>query len=185
MVRMTTPLDSFHLWASTLGQKADSYETVRGRLRQSFLSFRSRAAMLVSTLGSELPGLTVHDITHLDNLWAVAYQIAGEGFPLNPAEAYVLGGAFLLHDSAQVLAAYPGGMSEIRNSTEWQDLICQKYERKEPDAGSSAERAACFQVLRHLHAEQARRLPSISWRSSTDAEALQAKPVNGQHGPTT
>ena len=172
MAGMSTPLDSFHLWANTLGKQPDSLETIRERLRQSFLSFRGRVAMLVSSVGSELPGLTVHDVTHLDNLWAVAYQIAGENFPLNPAEAYVLGGAFLLHDSAHVLAAYPGGMAEIRQSTQWQDLICQRYGRKDPDAGSLAEKAAIFQVLRHLHAEQAHRLPSMSWGASKDAEPL-------------
>lgn len=104
---MATPLSNFELWSKTLGPQGDAYEHAREKLRQSFLSFRERVAQLVSNLGAELPGLTVHDITHIDALWRVANQIAGPGYPLNPAEAYVLGGAFLLHDSAHVLAAYP------------------------------------------------------------------------------
>jgi hypothetical protein len=91
---MNTPLDSMALWRATLARQADEFEPSRDVLRNSFLSFRSRVADLVSTLGSELPNLTVHDITHLDALWRVANEIAGDGYPLNPAEAYVLGGAF-------------------------------------------------------------------------------------------
>ncbi|MBA2593659.1 MAG: hypothetical protein M3495_02490 [Pseudomonadota bacterium] len=53
-----------------------------------------------------MPGLTVHDITHLDALWRVADQIAGPDYPINPAEAFVLGGAFLLHDAAHVMAGH-------------------------------------------------------------------------------
>jgi len=133
-------------------------------LRQSFLAFRSRVADLVSTIGSELPNLTVHDITHLDALWRVADEIAGDAYPLNPAEAYVLGGAFLLHDAAHVLAAYPGGIAEIKQTLEWQDLVAQRRGGVDPQAGSADEKLIIFQVLRHLHADQAHKLPYASWR---------------------
>jgi len=100
-------LDSFPLWSRTLGASSGPDQGARESLRTHFQSFRSRVSQLVSTLGSELPGLTVHDITHLDALWRVAGEIAGEEYPINPAEAFVLGGTFLLHDAAHVLAAYP------------------------------------------------------------------------------
>ena len=164
---MNTPLDSYDLWRATLGGLSDSLEQPREVLRQSFISFRNRVADLVSTIGSELPGLTVHDITHLDALWRVAHQIAGEGYPLNPAEAYVLGGAFLLHDAAHVLVAYPGRMDDIRRSIQWQDLIAQRYGGSDPKAGSTEEKSAIFQVLRQLHAEQAHRLAKLAWAAPT------------------
>lgn len=169
---MATPLSSFELWSRTLGPQEDAYENSREKLRQSFLSFRERVAQLVSTLGAELPGLTVHDITHIDALWRVANQIAGPDYPLNPAEAYVLGGAFLLHDSAHVLAAYPRGVDQLKETLHWQDLISQRYAGIQPPRHSAEEKLALFQVLRHLHAEQAHVLAKLSWSSPESSDPL-------------
>lgn len=137
-------MDSMALWRATLAPQGDGFDAAREILRHSFLSFRARVADLVSTLGSELPNLTVHDITHLDALWRVANEIAGTGYPLNPAEAYVLGGAFLLHDAAHVLAAYPGRLAEIKRTLHWQDFVAQRNGGVEPSAGSQDERATIF-----------------------------------------
>lgn len=169
---MNSPLDSFALFRATLAPQSDGLDAPREILRQSFLSFRGRVADLVSTLGSELPNLTVHDITHLDALWRVAHEIAGSDYSLNPAEAYVLGGAFLLHDAAHVLAAYPGRLAEIKQTLHWQDFVAQRCGGVEPVAGSQEEKATIFQVLRHLHAEQAHKLPSVSWSVGSSGDRL-------------
>ena len=158
-----TPLDSMALWQRTLAPQGDPLDARREVLRQALLGFRERVAALVQTLGAELPNLTVHDITHLDALWRVADQIAGPDYPINPAEAFALGGAFLLHDAAHVMAAYPGGISSIKQTVHWQDLIAQRYEGRDPEARSDEERSALFQVLRHLHAEQAHTLARLEW----------------------
>ena len=158
-----TPLDSMALWQRTLAPQGDPLDARREVLRQALLGFRERVAELVQTLGAELPGLTVHDITHLDALWRVADQIAGPDYPINPAEAFVLGGAFLLHDAAHVMAAYPGGISSIKQTVQWQDLIAQRYGGRDPEARSDEERSALFQVLRYLHAEQAHTLARLEW----------------------
>lgn len=168
---MTTPLDSMKLWSRTLNPQNDGLDAPREILRQSFLSFRSRVAALVSTISSELPNLTVHDITHIDALWRVAGEIAGPEYPLNAAEAYVLGGAFLLHDAAHVLAAFPGRLAEVKQSIQWQDLVAHRRNGINPITGSSEEKSMIFQVLRHLHAEQAHKLPHISWR--VDAQSAE------------
>jgi len=146
-----TPMDHFALWQRTLADQSDGLDPQREVLRQAFLRFRDRAARLDGEIGGLLPELTVHDITHLDALWRVADQIAGPIYPVNPAEAFVLGGAFLLHDAAHVLAAYPDGLAGVRRSVEWKDLIAQRFGEKEPAPGSLEERSALFQVLRHLH----------------------------------
>lgn len=159
-----TPMDHFALWQRTLADQADSLNPQREILRQAFLSLRVRTAQLVGEIGGLLPELTVHDITHLDALWRVADEIAGPDYPLNPAEAFVLGGAFLLHDAAHVLAAYEDGLAGIKGSIEWKDLIAQCFEDNEPAAGSQQERSALFQVLRHLHAKQAHQLAKMSWK---------------------
>ncbi len=152
------------LWSRTLNPQNDGLDLPREILRQSLLPFRSRVAALVSTISSELPNLTVHDITHIDALWRVAGEIAGPDYPLNAAEAYVLGGAFLLHDAAHVLAAFPGRLAEIKQSIQWQDLVAHRRNGINPITGSSEEKSMIFQVLRHLHAEQAHKLPHVSWR---------------------
>jgi hypothetical protein len=159
---MDYPLQHFPLWARTLGP-TDQPDLHRERLRTAFDKFRNRVAQLVQSLGAEVPGLTVHDITHLDAFWRIADQIAGSNYPINPAEAFVFGGAALLHDAAHVIAAYPGGLATIKDTVQWQDLIAQQYGNNEPPAGSPSEKIAIFHILRQLHAEQAHKLPSIEW----------------------
>jgi len=165
-----TPMDHFALWQRTLADQADSLNPQREILRQAFLHFRERTARLVGEIGGLLPQLTVHDITHLDALWRVADEIAGPDYPLNPAEAFVLGGAFLLHDAAHVLATYEDGLAGIKGSIEWEDLIAQRFEDIEPATGSPPERSALFQVLRHLHAKQAHQLAKLSWKVPSTGE---------------
>ncbi|MEQ1535070.1 MAG: ATP-binding protein [Burkholderiaceae bacterium] len=116
----------------------------------------------------ELPALTLHDITHVDALWRVASEIAGPEFPLNPAEALVLGGAFLLHDAAHCRAAFPGGVSELRQSVEWCDAAAQRalYVDQLTD-GTLEFQAVLFDTLRVLHPKQARKLPFAKWSDGT------------------
>lgn len=158
-----TSMDGFALWRRTLGDKSDDMKPQREFLRQAFLGFRDRTAQLVSEIGPQLPGLTVHDITHIDALWRVANEVAGPDYPLNPAEAFILGGAFLLHDAAHVLAAYEDGLVGVKRSIEWKDLIAQQFNSEEPPIGSPQECSALFQVLRHLHAKRARDLTKVYW----------------------
>ncbi|MGH8625687.1 MAG: hypothetical protein ACREYC_10595, partial [Gammaproteobacteria bacterium] len=80
-----TPLESMALWQRTLAPQGDLLDARREVLREALRGFRERVAQLVQTLGAELPGLTVHDITHLDALWRVADQIAGPDYSINPA----------------------------------------------------------------------------------------------------
>lgn len=157
-------MDQFSLWKRTLADQPDGFNQQREILRQAFLSFRERAAQLVNEIHTLLPQLTVHDITHLDALWRVADEIAGPGYELNPAEAFVLGGAFLLHDAAHVLAAYEDGLAGIKKTVEWRDLIAQRFDGVEPATASAEERLALFQVLRYLHAKQAHNLPKLTWK---------------------
>ena len=79
-------------------------------LRTQYMSLRDRAAQLVSRIAADLPGLTVHDIGHLDALWETASLVTETAVDVNPAEAFVLGASILLHDAGMSLAAYPGGL---------------------------------------------------------------------------
>jgi len=100
-----------HLWKATLGpQKRDQHAAPRERLRNALEKFRERAAVLAGEIPQDVCDLTVHDITHIDALWETADVIAGTELSFTPTEAFVLGGAFLIHDLGMGLAAYPGGL---------------------------------------------------------------------------
>ncbi len=85
-----------HLWQSTLADRGpdDSEADHRTRLRNSYLRFRNRAAVLAAEIPQDLREFTVHDASHLDALWETADLIAGSELSLSPCEAFVLGGAF-------------------------------------------------------------------------------------------
>ena len=126
----------------------------------------------MSLIPRDIPGFTVHDVTHLDALWETASLIAGDHYPLNPAEAFVFGGAVLLHDSAMSLAAYPGGLNEIKRTPEWRDAVASRLlaatgesiDPKQLDAPpDEIAKAALADVLRETHAQRAIELPLVEW----------------------
>src|SRR5690348_5678369 len=75
--------------------------------RDQYLLMRENVGHLVSRIASDIPGLTVHDLTHLDALWDTASLVAEGAITLSPPEGFVLGASILLHDSAMTVAAYP------------------------------------------------------------------------------
>ena len=101
--------ESTRLWSETLAEQSgsDQHASQRTRLRVAYLSLRERAALLADRIQDDLPELTVHDVTHLDALWELADLVAGSNVSLNPAEGFVLGAAFLIHDLGLAVAAYP------------------------------------------------------------------------------
>jgi len=162
------------LWQNSLSDIAFTRDAdARNRLRDRLIDMRSRASHLVSLIPQDIPGLTVHDVTHLDALWETASLIAGPTYPLNPAEGFVFGAAVLLHDSAMSLAAYPGGLAEIKATPEWRDAVANHLRAtgKEitPEHIDSApleiSRAALADVLRDFHARRAGELPFVEWPS--------------------
>ncbi|EJD6312429.1 hypothetical protein CFY86_02155 [Raoultella ornithinolytica] len=162
---MINAFEKSNLWQLTLGL-ADNEDIAR--LRNSYFDFRRKIEPLVKNIEFEIPGLTIHDISHIDSLWEVADQIIGERPYLNPIESYILGGAFLLHDAAHVSAAYNGGFTALKERDEWKDLISLKYNNIEPEKNSESEKMALFEIVRQLHAKQARNLIQQSWKSETN-----------------
>jgi hypothetical protein len=87
------------LWQSAFGERPkDRHATARAALKRKFLDLREKVAVLVAQIAKDIPGLTVHDVTHLDALWETASLIAGPELAINPAEAYVLGASIFLGD---------------------------------------------------------------------------------------
>jgi len=165
------------LWIRTLAIQGDddaSTSAAREKLRYAYESMRKRVAVLVNEIHADLRHLTVHDITHLDALWEMADMIAGSDYFVTPTEAFVLGGAFLLHDAGMSLAAYPGGLAEIkeRESNTWRDTVFQLLKEHQHSEAlwsdidnppKEIEQEALQEILRELHAKQAERLPVNEW----------------------
>ena len=161
------------LWQSALGDHAgDRFRIEKARLTSALLVLRSNVEPIVQRIAHVLPGLTVHDVTHLDALWETADLIAGENYPLNPLEAFVFGAAVLLHDSAMCWEAYEYGIEGVRSSTAWKDAYAAACEAQPDGEDADSLAIADFSALRELHAHQAARLPEVSWRHPDTGDAL-------------
>lgn len=147
------------LWKRTLADvPEDPHADVRSELRSAFFQFRGTVKPLANEIAISMPMFTDHSIDHIDALWDTASLVCGPDYPINPVEAFVLGGAFLLHDLGMGLAAFPNGEADITNDPLYQDTVTL-IQRTSP--GLSAEKArvqALTQVLRLRHASQAEKL---------------------------
>lgn len=184
------------LWQNTLAARPgdDPHSQQRERLRASYLELRRKAAVILQENARSMPDFTVHDITHVDALWETADLVCGEEVTLNPAEAYVLGCAFVLHDAAMGEAAYGTSVPAALGEERWRDLLSVAYYRQEgcwPDQeqleSPPAEIADACRVtaIRESHADQARRLVDQSWRSGTGNEMhlIEDVPLREAYGP--
>ncbi len=152
--------ESSALWQRAFGEEG-SDENV-SRLVASLRVVRRNVGALTSRIAVSLPGLTIHDVSHLDALWEVASTVAGSDFPLNPVEAYVFGAAVLLHDAALCSEAYSGGREGLRETLAWRDAY-GRLSRTAKGIGD-LDQEADFEALRALHASQAARLAVEPWR---------------------
>ncbi|MFD7241257.1 HD domain-containing protein [Streptomyces massasporeus] len=169
------------LWQSTLAGRPDpdAHSEQRERLRTSYTELRKKAAVLLEENARSMPDFTVHDISHVDALWETADLVCGTEVALNPAEAYVLGCAFVLHDAAMGAAAYGTTVPEALGERRWRDLVSVAFyhregcwpDREELDAPPAEIAETCMAAaIRDTHAEQAKRLVDQPWRSSTGNE---------------
>ncbi|WOF74767.1 ATP-binding protein [Parvibaculaceae bacterium PLY_AMNH_Bact1] len=170
-----------HLWQSTLAYREnDKYDSQRERLRVAYMALRDKVGMLVGEIARDLPDYTVHDLTHLDALWSMADIVCGPDYKLTPTEAFVLGGAILLHDAAMSLAAYPSGISELKDSAEWSDTVVYFFQRTEGRRPSDVEiqeppaevlKEVIADLLRQMHAKHSAKLLACEWRVRGDSMA--------------
>lgn len=186
------------LWRCTLATQEgpEGAASDRERLRSEYMGLRRRVELLAAEIHRNLPDYTVHDITHLDALWEMADIIAGEGFPLTPTEAFVLGGAILLHDLGMGLASYPQGLADLRKDARWGDTVTGLYLSRFNRLPSAEEISdppedikgdAVGLMLRILHAPRAEHLASDCWRAGSDEPPqylIQDAEIRLAFGPT-
>ena len=150
-------MEQSSLWRRTYAESLS--DPIVSRLVSSLRSARERASLLTSRIVDSLPGLTLHDISHLDALWGVASTIAGDNYTLNPLDCYLFGTAVLLHDAALCHEAYSGGQDAVRATTVWKD----SYNRQLTNQGNVDPNDVDFEALRSLHAAQAATLATEPW----------------------
>ena len=125
---MTTSPDYRFSWLwrhSFVNPQGDISTKEQEYFRDRYLFMREKVAMLASRIVVDLPGLTVHDVTHLDALWDTGSIVAEGAITLNPAEAFVFGAAVLLHDAAMSIAAFPNGLTDIKKTVVWKDTVAR------------------------------------------------------------
>lgn len=162
------------LWKNAFDPNVDiEFNKEKQRLQVALDSFRKNCEVLAAHIAHDFPEFTVHDITHIDSLWEIASLITGENYPLNPAEAFVLGGAILIHDLGMAAAAYVEGVESLYLEDEWRDIISllirnhtgsipTKDEINNPPA--DIKQIALDTRLRQLHAFKAEKLPFVVWK---------------------
>jgi signal transduction histidine kinase len=170
------------LWRQAfVNPRSDTTTEEQEFFRTQYLSIRDRAAQLVSRIAVDFPGMTVHDVSHLDALWDTASAVAEGAVNVNPAEAFVLGGSILLHDAAMSLAAYPGGLAQVRTTVAWKDAVARIVLAAEEGGGDCIDpanppevvvRQIIPDVLRRLHAEHAEVLAEQAWTSDRNQQYL-------------
>ncbi|MDB5069201.1 MAG: ATP-binding protein [Candidatus Eremiobacteraeota bacterium] len=161
------------LWQRALGARIDdSCEQERGHLRVAFQRFRERASQLAAEIPINLSSYTVHDITHLDALWGLASQIAGDEILLTPPEAFVLGGAFLCHDLGMSASAYVGGLTDVEASPLWSEALKCLGLTATPELSHEEYSDAVAWVLRENHAAQGAKLPTQGWSERGTGEKV-------------
>ncbi len=171
---MTNAYERSKLWRRTLGPDSPyalEHPEAAMLLRGEFIRMRDKAELLTSRISADMPDYPLHDITHLDALWQIADEIVDESFELNPIEAFILGGSILLHDAGMTLAAYPGGLSDLKKTAEWRDAIAVEWYTRfgaYPDRVDSVSdpdivRAATKDTLRRLHSAKAKDLATQKW----------------------
>lgn len=164
------------LWQQTLASRSgDEHAEDRERLRTAFLRFRAKVEPYAAEIASSMPMFTEHGISHADALWEMAGLVCGSSVTVNPAESFVLGGAFLLHDLGMGLAVYPGGADGLEEDPNFGDLLIEAKKRLSSAAPALSEeevtehaRTEIFaQLLRQRHAERAQELITTKFHTSS------------------
>jgi hypothetical protein len=168
------------IWLETLDEKSTysgEFKDDVEILRVSFKNIRKKAEVIANHINESQPGLTLHDISHLDSLWETAHTIAGKDLKLNPIEAYIFGCSILFHDLGMALVLWDENLEQLKKSNEFNDLVFDFYKRKLERNPTEKElkkipeeisKAALFARLRDLHAFKAKELPLKSWQLKND-----------------
>lgn len=154
------------LWQKTLGLKnsQDGCQDQIDFLRNAYNSLRGKARLLASEINRSLPDFTVHDIEHSDALWGIASTVLADNAVINPAEGFVLGAAFLIHDLGMGIVAYNEGIDELKKTALWKDTFSSFQKKYGETSGIDLlDKWATEVALRELHTLKAEKLALTKW----------------------
>ncbi|MHB9144183.1 MAG: HD domain-containing protein [Symbiobacteriia bacterium] len=115
------------LWQTAFESPSGMHdEDSKKRLIVALEQFRDGAMVLAEEIPRHLPHFTDHSVHHLDALWHLASVIAGPDYPLSPLEAFVFGGAILLHDLGNAIVAFPGRLDDLKGDG-WNDQVVASF----------------------------------------------------------
>tara|TARA_R110001583_G_scaffold281_20_gene2612 strand:+ start:3382 stop:5928 length:2547 start_codon:yes stop_codon:yes gene_type:complete len=155
--------ESSTLWKESFSNIDTSENSKSLRLLSSvFDEMRKKSAQLVENIKADFPGLTIHDVTHLDALWDMGDILCGDDIRLNPLETFVFGAAILIHDSALAYAAYDG-QEQLRKDPIWSDIFSLLKRQNPSEDDVYLQSQADFSTIRKKHASQARTLITKEW----------------------
>jgi hypothetical protein len=162
------------LWQTAFGkinQRNAQQVIACNDLLATLRSLESRVTPILEMIPGNCRGLTIHDISHVHQLWSVASEICGPDYFINPLEGFVLGAAFLIHDAGLTAGAYPGGVIALKESDYYRDCVSALLRSQNKDAAPSEEaikgaptevlERALFETLRAVHATRAETLLEI------------------------
>lgn len=166
--------ETTRLWRSAFAPRDEPEDVaeLRARIAGEYREMREHATALAGEIAASVGTLTVHDATHLDALWGLASDLAGEQIHFTATEGFVFGGAVLLHDLGMGVAAYPAGPERLKQGPEWRDALALVLHDElgryptadEIDRAASAhEQVALEMLLRRRHAEHAEGLGRTYW----------------------
>src|SRR3990167_3546416 len=85
-------------------------------LQHALMSMRSVVLSLAETTNRTVPDFTDHTVRHMDALWRITGEVLtkNEIEALAPAEAFLLGAGFYLHDIGMAYAATEVGLAKLK-----------------------------------------------------------------------
>src|ERR1700685_88359 len=113
------------LWRAAFGSRGlpKNEKIACDTLLAALRKLDERVEWLLAKIEVDCHELTIHNISHVHQLWHVASEICGPHYPLNPLEGFALGAAFLIHDAGLTAAAYPGGLNGLRQTPYYRDRV--------------------------------------------------------------
>ncbi len=182
------------LWKRTLGDRAgDADQAARAHLREQLRRAWQRASQIAEQIRSAYPTLKPQGGSRFVVLWERVDLILGAEYPLNAAEAFVLGGALIIHDLGTGLAGLPGGEAELRKTQEWRDALATCIRRETDRSPTPSELAhpteeyaqrATEEALHLLAVKNARKLGLAPWKGpgGEELQLLEDPALRAQFG---
>lgn len=145
------------LWKQTLGKEDGPHKDDIDKLRNEYESIHENVKFLANGISSIFPEYTLHDISHIDELWDAADIILNQSkIELNPAEGFVLGCSFLFHDLGMSSITYDD-RETLENDVIWKDSFVHYLKKNIEEV--EAKKKADLEVLRQRHPENAQKMP--------------------------